>query len=366
MPLQKMSTSAFDHLVHPYNLNISNITNVTSAFGGNSSNSSEEDSSVSEELILLNDIVGVWLTGLLCLFGLTGNVLSFLVLLRAHSRSPMFYVLRAVAVSDTVFLVGVFLTQTVVNLYTTTGTFHFLYMIRAYVQYCVWPITMMTQMSTVWLTVLVSIERYIAICFPLKAASLCTIPKVRRAVVIIYIISVLYNVPRFFEFYILDGETLYKTIIPGHDEVYRYLYSCVMYSILLFFSPLLILALLNVKLILALQRGKKQWEKLQFRQKKEHSLTVIPLSIVVVFFICGTPALVVNVIDSINPTIMMQPSFTVFIVVANLLVVLNSACNFIIYCMLGKKFRTKLKEMLRSRCSSYRAVYTMNTNVSDF
>ena len=50
-----------------------------------------------------------------------GNVLSFVVLVQAFGRSPMFYVLRAVAVSDAVFLLTVLLIQTVVNMFPYTG-----------------------------------------------------------------------------------------------------------------------------------------------------------------------------------------------------------------------------------------------------
>ena len=152
-----------------------------------------------------------------------------------------------------------------------------------------------------------------------------------------------------------------------HD-VYRYLYSGVLYSFVLFIVPLLSLIFLNSKLILTIQRGKRQWDKLQFRQRKEQNLTIIPLTIVLLFFICGVPALVVNVIEAINPYLLSQPSYLAFMVVANLLVVLNSACNFVIYCLLGKKFRTKLIQLCQCKCTEYRVIQrnlTQNTRVYD-
>ena len=311
------------------------------------------------------NIMGIWITGSFCLLGFVGNVLSFVVLVQAFGRSPMFYVLRAVAVSDAFFLFSVFVIQTLVNMYPYTGVLQWCFEYRGYIQYSLWPILMMTQMSTVWLTVLVSMERYIAICYPLKAASMCTIPKVRRSVIAIFTVSILYNIPRYFEHNIVSKGYMEKSEI-SNNVVYRYLYMCVLYSLVLFLIPLLLLVILNAKLVLALQRGKRQWQTLQMRQKKEQNLTMIPLTIVLVFFICGVPALVVNIIEAIRPDIQSE-GFIQFLVVSNLLVVLNSAANFIIYCLLGKKFRTKLCDICHCHCRpTYRVVHQLvNSQMTD-
>ena len=195
--------------------------------------------------------------------------------------------------------------------------------------------------------------------------------QVRKAVIITFVTAVLYNIPRYFEY-----ETVYspeygiydfdKTSL-GHHLVYRYIYNLILYALCLFFIPLLLLIVLNAKLVWALQKGKKQWETLQFRQRKEQNLTVIPLCIVLVFFIGGTPALIVNMIDSLDPYAIDRTSFIIFMVVANLMVVLNSACNFIIYCLLGKKFRSQLVAMCKCRCTPYRAVHMLApTQVSEY
>ena len=142
------------------------------------------------------DVLGVWITGALSLLGVAGNGLSFVVLQRTFGRSPMFYVLRIMSLSDSAFLLTVFMAQTAVNLHPITGLFEVCFLYRGYVQFTVWPVLMTTQMTTVWLTVLVSCERYVAICFPLKAAYICTISKVRVSVVLIGVVSVLFNIPR--------------------------------------------------------------------------------------------------------------------------------------------------------------------------
>lgn len=97
---------------------------------------------------VFNDVVGVWLTGVTCLLGLTGNILSFIVLQRAFgSLSPMFHVLRAMSVSDAVFLLVVFVAQTSVNVYPYIGLLRWANVYRGYIQYAVWPVLMTTQVN---------------------------------------------------------------------------------------------------------------------------------------------------------------------------------------------------------------------------
>jgi len=74
------------------------------------------------------------------LLGVAGNVVSFVVLKRAFGvQSPMFHVLRAMSVSDSVFLLAVFTVQSAVNAYQHVENY------RGYVQYGVWPLLMTTQ-----------------------------------------------------------------------------------------------------------------------------------------------------------------------------------------------------------------------------
>ncbi len=58
---------------------------------------------------------------------------------------------------------------------------------------------MIAQTGSVYLTLCVSIERYVAVCLPLRARSICTFGRARCFVVLIGLFAVLYNVTRFLE-----------------------------------------------------------------------------------------------------------------------------------------------------------------------
>ena len=203
----------------------------------------------------------------------------------------------------------------------------------------------MLQMTTVWLTVLVSAERYVAICRPLHAATVCTVSRVRLAVLSIVVASILFNVPRYFEFEVGDtGSVIVKSAI-GNSPAFRILYTSAMYALALFLVPLGLLIYLNARLVAALRRGRAEWLHLQTPQRREQTLTAIPLTIVLVFFFCGTPSLAVNVIDSVDSGLPDRySSYVTLMVIANFLVVINSASNIIIYCFVGSQFRNKLVE----------------------
>jgi len=59
---------------------------------------------------------------------------------------------------------------------------------------------------TIWVVVLVTVDRYIAICMPLRS-KIRTIPRARAAVAAVLISAVVYNIPRFFEKTVLYDKT---------------------------------------------------------------------------------------------------------------------------------------------------------------
>ena len=52
--------------------------------------------------------------------------------------------------------------------------------------------------STIWTPVLIGLQRYIVVCKPLLAPSVCTVAKARRQFVCVLLFSVIVNIPQFF------------------------------------------------------------------------------------------------------------------------------------------------------------------------
>lgn len=185
-----------------------------------------------ESLGLFDALIGLWFPGMLSVFGIIGNALSLWVLSRDRARSATMTSLKALAVSDLVLLIGALCQQMLPLSCNFTGmTRTWLCMRSGYVQVYAWPVVCAAQMASVWLTVLISTERYLAVCAPLSSfcradSRVTTVTTVRsamvgqgrvfrgilvamnmeqagrvfRAVLVIVLASIAFNVPRFFEF----------------------------------------------------------------------------------------------------------------------------------------------------------------------
>jgi len=169
-----------------------------------------------EPLGLFDALIGLWFPGMLSVFGIIGNALSLWVLSRDRARSATMTSLKALAVSDLVLLTGALCQQILPLACHFTGmTRTWLCLRRGYIQVYAWPVVCTAQMTTVWLTVLISTERYLAVCAPLasfcradrRASTAATVRsamvgqgRVFVAVLVIVSASIAFNVPRFFEF----------------------------------------------------------------------------------------------------------------------------------------------------------------------
>jgi len=72
--------------------------------------------------------------------------------------------------------------------------------ISAYMAVIVFPLVHVTQMWTVWITVLVAFNRYVAICRPFQVSQVCTMKQTTRQIVALGVAIFVYCLPRFFEY----------------------------------------------------------------------------------------------------------------------------------------------------------------------
>ena len=251
---------------------------------------------------------------------------------------------------------------------------------------CLRPLAYVTRSCTVWLTVLIGLYRYLAVCKPYNnLTSHCT-QHGHKYVTLVVFLSFLYNIPYFCEYYIDCRYTpnnyvydiyksycyhrrdftfydLVRTGLVSKEllDIYSRIHAAVIVSL-----PCLILLFVTISILVELRKLKKERSSMQTSQTSQTSITVMLVIILITFIICQLPYFVWSgfggeirnpdvddLLDWLDEETKIQGcgSFMYYIrrlVDAGLL--LNSSANGFIYFFLNKTFR----EALFSRCQCRR------------
>ena len=285
-------------------------------------------------------IIYTLIVGMLVVFGNIGNSLTFAVFWKGHFKSSTSFLFMCLALTDSVVLLTAFLVYSILPVFTDMSNKEFLFsytLIGFYVfSSCMYVVS---HTVTIWMTVLIAINRYIIVCRPLRASQWCTNSKVKKQVAAVLVLAILYNIAIF-------GGILMCAVI-GTDE----LYVSILDAICSLIMPICILALLNIRLIQALNTHRRMQIHNRIIQK-DNATTLVLVIVIVVVIICQLPQMF-NVFLHISRT---RPTYTntcgsLFYLeqISVTLVVLNSAVNFVIYIICNKRFRAVLIEKVFKR-----------------
>ncbi|KAA3678799.1 uncharacterized protein DEA37_0003975 [Paragonimus westermani] len=210
-----------------------------------------------------------------------------------------------------------------------------------------YPLGLTAQMATIWITVCLTAERFVAGCYPLHAGVLSSIPRARIAIVGCVIFSVIYNCPRWFElsYFVLEKDC--HEVSSAHciwHSMLRVIYYTWGYILFMFLLPVLALTVMNIKLIQALRRS--DIFRNEYRAPchcpntyRDKNVTRMVIVVVGVFIACQLPAMVFNIYFGIVSTPEPEGGWCTLSAIRNFLVVVNSSINFVVYCCMGAKFR---------------------------
>ncbi|XP_046545289.1 FMRFamide receptor-like [Haliotis rubra] len=283
------------------------------------------------------------ITLLIIVLGLVGNMLTVIVLTNKTMRTSTNCFLMALAIWDSIVLLVTFF---LISLGEFTEEYK--YTVFPYIVAFIYPLGLVAQMITIWLTVSFTVERYIAVCHPLKAAGMCTINRARMVIIGVCFVSLLYNIPRWLEYQVLafthpptnDSCMIIMPTEFNKDPLYNKIYFGWSYFLVMCVIPLVSLAVLNTFLILAVRRSKAQRKDMNVRQSRENNVTIMLISVVLLFMLFQVPALIYNMAYAIDINAVHSSfGWKILSIIRNFLVNLNSAVNFILYCALGQKFR---------------------------
>ncbi|KAH3876234.1 hypothetical protein DPMN_000071 [Dreissena polymorpha] len=347
---------------YPHLLNITNMTfrdenlNATYDYNDNSmhyNNICHYDMQSLTESIPGYKLCMHILMPIICIFGIIGIILTIIVLSHKSMSTSTNNYLISLAVADMLFLI----VMSVRIFDTRLGRVGHLYylVIMAYGNILI----AVFLLASVWLTVMLTVERYIAICHPLRAITRCTVVRARIIIICIISIATLYHIVEIFRYEIQfywnpcvqkEVPEIVMTTV-GLNQEFRKVYSW-LNCFLLAIAPITLVVVFNILLILEIHRSTKYLRYHLANDSnvqtiiscEEKRITVMLIWVVIVSGVCQGPYILLTMFKGLFPNVIFS-HFNTMTYVTVLFLVLRSSFNFIIYCWFSEKFRNTFKRI---------------------
>lgn len=218
--------------------------------------------------------------------------------------------------------------------------------------------------TTCWLTVAVSVERFLSLRFMMHPRLVCSPKRAKRAILCIFFASFLFHFSKFFEYVPNTDLRTPQPLLPT-ELTRNKAYDSAMHIInimLVALLPLAALVIFNSFLIyfLATHRRRMLRHKAKGISGSTSSasfsngvtsggsssvdmlhVSAVVVAVVLVFLVCHSLGIfmALNIVTHGRHKIFSNHLFVAFKHVNNLLVLVNSSVNFIVYCSISRKFR---------------------------
>ena len=330
--------------------------------------------------------VSVTLMTVTGILGVAGNILTLTVLHYSNNHTVTVFLLNALAISDIILILFCMVLVAVPAVCSaTTNCPLMIDNLIVQVELYGWALASMAHTINIYITVLVTIHRFIIVCCsPHIAARISTRKQVGRQLAIIIICSIIYNIPRLFEYeYIHTTSDIVRPMnmhnidpttsvmdIPSssksqnHLEVeetymihrqlndfgqnfwYQVIYRNVCFCLFIFILPFIVLITLSYKLAQVVKtRLAFRKNLIMLRRKgKEDITTIVLIVIVIIFLVCQMPTLIQRILYLIlvDEHVECGSFFFYFSRFTDYLVVVNCSVNFIVYILFARQFRETL------------------------
>ncbi|CAF1241877.1 unnamed protein product [Adineta steineri] len=332
----------------------------------------------------------------LLLIGTTCNTLTFIVMRRGRMRhsSSCFY-MAALAIADTFVLWIGCLNRWLelldkqrpilaCNICCKFGTFAFFFFADC----------------SVWITVAMTFERYIAVSQPLRASQICTIKRARYMLLFVFLIFFIINAHFLWTFHLSSTDS---HCIPVNERILFLKYFTWFDSFKYSFCPFTILITLNILIIKSLLNARntnklleqqisdihkninsktstsfsststnnsgnglmKKTKKGQYQhistkamayRRVNRRLTTMLLTVSFAFCICSMPISIMQIVDAIYSDInqrstILNITITIGKIIAEISQYINHSLNFFLYAFTGRIFRHELQRLFT--CQRY-------------
>ncbi|XP_062607405.1 FMRFamide receptor-like [Saccostrea cucullata] len=315
-------------------------------------------------------ICGMILYPVICIPGLVGNALSLIVLSMKNMKTSTNAFLAALAISDSIKLINDLIYFIVLVLQRTNPAAAIIAYVNIYPSaHFIFNIS--TCVSS-WLTVSVATERFILVCYPIKAKTMCT--RLRAIVIscVIYLVMISISLPCAFRYEktvkIVDNITELDLNVTElwRNEDFKMYYTWSL-NFLRSNIVLIILIILNACIIFSLRKVRANKKNTQ-----RNRITLMMIVVIMVFVICILPDAIMSVLGlGYHEGTYLERGIREF---SDTLLTINAAVNFLIYCVFSRTFRQNFMILLphcpfknpdNGKQASYKIVAAKETTVQD-
>lgn len=209
-----------------------------------------------------------------------------------------------------------------------------------------------SQVVSVLSLVLIAVDRYFAIVFPLKS-TLFDRDKVRVALLLLtWTIPVLFGIPYL----------VYTVVVKVDDYNFcRTTWSTQINAVfnaggfvVFYCTPLILMIVLFSRIVKTLRKGREMFSQLKNKRQKQHQkITKILILMVVAFFVCWTPLCVYLSLKMVNPDLFQKDPCQVMVALFfYIFPSLSTAINPVILFLFSTNYHQALNSLLLQLCCS--------------
>ena len=299
-------------------------------------------------------------------FGLVGNTLTFLVMMRPNNRniSTCIY-MAAISMNDNAMMF-IEIHAWFVSAFDIHGWYLWECKIAAYLVFS-------SLQCATYLILAMTVDKYIAIKWPHKAATYSTPSRAKIIILTIVTFVALYNFPQFFITMLIKGNCYAYSAEGILTKVFSWstfvLNGVIPFTLLIHINYVIVKTVRNSRKMFTRNVGTEAVDRRQKTMKSaENQLTTMLLLITTLFLILLLPTymrfIYASFVTSDTPS-KFAYSLLIFEISWKLFAT-NSGINFFLYCVSGTKFRNDLKEIVccKGKTTSSLVLSSTDTNRS--
>lgn len=354
-------------------------------------------------VLLVQYILGGWISIIIGLFGVFSNGLSILILGNQRMRylSTNVYLL-ALSIVNLIWLLFYFFVNSLrftlivpKFLASLDENDHHEYddLIQRFSPYII-PLMNTLQLCSIYYTVAVSFDRFLYLSCGLQADTICTVRNALRTIGLITLFSILFILPHWFKYRVelnKHNRIQLKLTSIGENELYRKIIHIWLYIPVVYAVPFVLLIAINfftIKLLHKFYVDRRRNFNLvspltvQANEQRERDITLMLIGVVLLFFICRFPMLINHIFETkfsltsydakenryANLTRQLTYNCRtrrLFNSVVNFLQTINASANLFFYYLFGENFREtsfQLAKIVRKRAIRRRTTLVENVN----